>query len=150
MFRAPLPEQGYPDFIKRCIGVPGDHIKIIDGQVYVNGKALNEPYALHRLGAGRPGENFPPSRRSDWRTAAAEWATEIATHIVNGELVVPPGEYFMMGDNRDNSYDSRFWGFVPRENIIGTPVIIYMSINAPEEVWEPGHIGERFETYLTR
>ena len=64
---------------------------------------------------------------------------------MNGELVVPPGEYFMMGDNRDNSNDSRFWGFVPRENIIGTPVIIYMSIDAPEEVWEPGHIGERFE-----
>ena len=62
--------------------------------------------------------------------------------------MVPPGMYFMMGDNRDNSNDSRFWGFVPRENIIGTPVIIYMSIDAGEEVWDPGHIGDRFLTYL--
>jgi signal peptidase I len=77
-----------------------------------------------------------------------QWGAEVASHIVKGELVVPPGEYFMMGDNRDNSYDSRFWGFVPRQNVIGTPLIIYMSIDAPEEVWEPGHIGERFETYL--
>jgi len=77
-----------------------------------------------------------------------QWQAELSTHIVNGELVVPPGMYFMMGDNRDNSNDSRFWGFVPRENIIGTPVVIYMSIDAPEEVWDPGHIGDRFATYL--
>ena len=68
---------------------------------------------------------------------------------MNGELVVPPDEYFMMGDNRDNSNDSRFWGFVPRENIIGTPLMIYMSIDAPEEVWDPGHMGERFATYFS-
>ena len=151
VFRAPLPEEGNPDFIKRCIGVPGDHIKIIAGQVYVNDMPLKEPYALRQLGAvDVPGENFPPA--PDDLTGAdrlrPQWATEIGSHIVNGELVVPQGQYFMMGDNRDNSYDSRFWGFVPRENIIGTPLIIYMSINAPEEVWEPGHIGERFETYL--
>ena len=60
------------------------------------------------------------------------------------------GEYFMMGDNRDNSNDSRFWGFVPRANIIGTPLIIYMSIDAPEEVWGPGFAIERFETYWQR
>ncbi len=88
-----------------------------------------------------------------WTGAAGlrpQWAAEISSHVVNGELVVPPGQYFMMGDNRDNSYDGRFWGFVPRENIIGTPLMIYMSIDAPEEVWEPGHIGERFGTYLRR
>ena len=151
VFRAPLPEEGYPDFIKRCIGVPGDHIKIIAGQVYVNGVALNEPYALRQLGAvDVPGENFPPAANDlDWRgRMRPQWGAEVASHVVNGELVVPPGDYFMMGDNRDNSYDSRFWGFVPRANIIGTPLIIYMSIDAPEEVWEPGHIGERFGTYL--
>ena len=64
-------------------------------------------------------------------------------------LTVPPDDYFMMGDNRENSYDSRYWGFVPRANIIGTPEIIYMSIDAPEEVWEPGHVAERFETYFS-
>jgi len=65
-----------------------------------------------------------------------------------GPVKIPAGEYFMMGDNRNNSYDSRFWGFVPRSNIVGTPLLIYMSIDAPEQVWEPGHIGMRFATYL--
>ncbi len=150
VFKAPLPDQGYPDFIKRVVGVPGDHIKIIGGQVWVNGVRLNEPYALHQpYAAGLPSENYPPSDiyAMDGRLTP-EWTEDLPTHIVNGELVVPAKHYFMMGDNRDNSNDSRFWGFVPRENIIGTPVIIYMSINAPEEVWGPGHISERFETYL--
>jgi len=120
VFRAPLPEQGFPDFIKRCIGLPGDTLEIKQGVVYVNGKALDEPY---RNQPPNPNENRPA-------------------------ITVPPDSYFMMGDNRENSYDSRYWGFVPRANIIGTPVVIYMSIDAPEEVWEPGHIGERFGTYL--
>lgn len=150
VFKAPLPDQGYPDFIKRAIGLPGDRIKIVAGQVYVNGVRLNEPYAVHYPeAASYPSENFPPSDTysMDGRLTI-EWAHDMASHVVNGELVVPPDHYFMMGDNRDNSNDSRFWGFVPRENIIGTPLIIYMSIDAPEDVWGPGHIGERFATYL--
>ena len=118
VFRAPLP--GTPDFIKRTIGLPGDNLEIRQGVVYVNGKALSEPY---RLGPPNPTDNYGP-------------------------VTVPAGEYFMMGDNRNNSYDSRYWGFVPRANIVGTPLIIYMSINARDEVWEPGHIGERFATYV--
>ena len=140
VFRAPLPEQGNPDFIKRCIGVPGDHIKIVQGRVFVNGVALNEPYAVHypeRLAGAA--ENYPPASVDELDAGlTAAWADDFHNHVVNGELVVPAGEYFMMGDNRDNSNDSRFWGFVPRDNIIGTPLIIYMSINAPEEVWGPG------------
>jgi signal peptidase I len=149
VFRAPLPDEGYPDFIKRCIGVPGDHIKIVDGQVFVNGTALVEPYIQHLPGANStPVENFPTESAEMPFMDRPEWAAELAANTVNGELVVPPNQYFMMGDNRDNSNDSRFWGFVPRANIIGTPVIIYMSIDAPEDAWEPGHIGERFGTYL--
>jgi signal peptidase I len=149
VFRAPLPDQGYPDFIKRAIGVPGDHLKIVNGQVFVNDKALDEPYALHNPEANESSvENFPARANEMSFIDRPEWLDELKAHTENGELVVPPGEYFMMGDNRDNSNDSRFWGFVPRQNIIGTPLIIYMSINAPEEVWEPGHIGERFGTYL--
>jgi signal peptidase I len=120
VFRAPLPQEGYPDFIKRVIGVPGDTLEIRAGVVYANGKALSEPY---RMSPPNPAEF-----RGPWH--------------------VPPNSYFVMGDNRENSYDSRYWGFVPRANLIGVPVMIYMSINAPEEVWDPGHIGERFETYL--
>ncbi len=151
VFRAPLPEQGYPDFIKRCIGLPGDRIKIVGGQVIVNDTRLQEPYAMHFPDAlASPSENYPPTNVYDMDgRLRPEWLEELPSHVSNGELVVPKGMYFMMGDNRDNSNDSRFWGFVPRENIIGTPLIIYMSIDAPEDVWEPGHIGERFATYLS-
>jgi len=120
VFRAPLPEMGFPDFIKRTIGLPGDLLEIRRGVVYINGGALAEPY---RADPPNGSDNFGPVK-------------------------VPAGEYFMMGDNRNNSYDSRFWGFVPRANIVGTPLLIYMSIDAPDEVWEPGHIGQRFATYL--
>lgn len=149
VFKAPLADQGFPDFIKRCMGVPGDHLKIVEGVVYVNGVKLNEPYAYHASGfASSAVENFPARLSELPMSDNPDWPQQAAKHIVNGELVVPPGEYFMMGDNRDNSNDSRFWGFVPRANIIGTPLIIYMSIDAPEDVWNPGHVGERFETYL--
>jgi signal peptidase I len=121
VFRAPLPQEGNPDFIKRVIGLPGDTLEIKAGVVYVGGQPLAEPY--------REEPPNPSEFRGPWK--------------------VPAGEYFMMGDNRENSYDSRYWGFVPRENIIGTPVMIYMSIDAPEEVWDPGHVGERFATYLS-
>ena len=151
VFRAPLPQEGDPDFIKRVIGVPGDQIKITNGQVVVNGVALKEPYALRQPGVvGLPMDNFPPA--SDSYAAESQltpsWAAELPQHLQNGKLVVPKGEYFVMGDNRENSFDSRYWGFVPRANIIGVPVMIYMSIRAPEQVWNPGHLGERFETYL--
>jgi signal peptidase I len=120
-FRSPFFEDGgYPDLIKRTIGLPGDTVDIKQGVVYINGQALAEPY--------RPD---PPNPMDNW-----------------GPYKVPAGEYFMLGDNREDSYDSRYWGFVPRQNIIGTPVLIYMSIDAPEEAWDPGHLSERFETYL--
>jgi len=149
VFRAPLPEEGYPDFIKRCIGLPGDRIKIEEGKVYVNDVALDEPYAIHYEDAlSGPVENYPGDI-SGLGGVTTEWEQEYPQRIVNGELVVPPNEYFMMGDNRDNSRDSRFWGFVPRANIIGTPLMIYMSIDAPDEVWGPGFVVERFETYAS-
>jgi signal peptidase I len=149
VFRAPLPDQGFPDLIKRCIGVPGDRIKIVKGQVYVNGAPIDDPHAIHTPGAASlPWENFPARGSELFFADVPDWGAEMNKNVVNGELVVPPGHYFMMGDNRDNSNDSRFWGFVPRENIIGTPVMIYMSIDAPGEVWEPGHIGERFTAYF--
>lgn len=149
VFRGPLPDQNYPDLIKRCIGVPGDRIKIVAGTVYVNGAPLNEPYALHSPGAeGLPWENFPARSSEMFFSDVPEWQAELKKYVVNGELVVPPGKYFAMGDNRDDSNDSRFWGFIPRENIIGEPAFVYMSIESPGEVWEPGHMTDRAETYL--
>ncbi len=147
VFHSVLPDS--PDLIKRCIGIPGDHIKMIGEKVYINGKLLNEPYALYTPSIGAPFPQFPPREdiAQDTRLTP-EWAAQLPEHVVNGELVVPKGDYFMMGDNRDNSYDSRYWGFVPRKKIIGAPLFIYMSIKAPGQVWDPGNFGERFETYL--
>jgi signal peptidase I len=147
VFRSVIPDS--PDLIKRCIGVPGDHIKMVGEKVYVDGESLNEPYALYTPSVRPPFAQFPPAGDALQDTRfTPEWAAQLPHDEVNGELVVPKGEYFMMGDNRDNSYDSRYWGFVPRRDIIGVPLFIYMSIRAPEEVWDPGHLGDRFETYL--
>ena len=63
-------------------------------------------------------------------------------------MVVPPRSYFVLSDNRNDSYDSRDWGFVPESNIVGTPVIIYMSLQAPEDAWQPGQVRERFLAYV--
>jgi signal peptidase I len=118
-------------FVKRVVGVPGDRIKIVNKQVYLNGKPLHEPYKFHKtdyIDSYR--DNFP----GEPNTRLSESGNEmLAKHVVNGEVVVPPGAYFAMGDNRDSSLDSRYWGFVPRENIIGKPVIIYWSYDAPTE-----------------
>jgi len=141
-------EPNSPDLIKRVIGIPGDRIKMIGETVYVNGQLLNEPYTLVSS-PNPPFRQFPPAENPslDGRLTS-EWAAQLPKDVVNGELIVPKGEYFMMGDNRDDSYDSRYWGFVPRANIIGTPAFIYMSINAPEQVWDPAHLSERVEAYL--
>jgi signal peptidase I len=148
IFRAPLP--GSPDFVKRVIGEPGDKIAIKNGMVYVNDQPLNEPYVVREATIGNSvADNYPPTPSELWRFGLLpDWAGQIGNYVHDGELVVPQGRYFVMGDNRDNSYDSRFWGFVPRSSIVGTPLFVYMSIDAPEEVWEPGHIGERFTAYL--
>jgi signal peptidase I len=120
-------------FVKRAIGVPGDHIKIIDQQVYRNGVKLNEPYVYHK--SPYPDsyrDNFPGSEPNV--TMLYEPARDmLQNHVVNGEVVVPEGHYFAMGDNRDNSSDSRYWGFVPRENIMGKPWFIYWSYDATTE-----------------
>jgi len=108
-----------PDYVKRVIGLPGDTIDIHDGAVWVNGQKLAEKYTT---GASEPYELRTPYK-------------------------VPADCYFVMGDNRGNSYDSRFWGCVPRNDIIGTPVLIYMSLNVSPEAWEPGQIRERFFAY---
>ena len=112
-------------FVKRVIGIPGDRIRIENRQVIRNGERLNEPYKVHKgdyVDSYR--DNFP----SQPYLPISEGATEmLEKHVTNGEIVVPQNSYFAMGDNRDNSLDSRYWGFVPRANIIGKPLIIYWS-----------------------
>jgi signal peptidase I len=118
-------------FVKRVMGVPGDHLHLVNKQLYLNGHALSEPYVVHKLDyIDSYRDNFP----SDPNTPLFAPAQSMLEHNVQaGDVVVPPGHYFAMGDNRDQSLDSRYWGFVPRENIIGKPLIIYWSYEASTE-----------------
>lgn len=121
-------------FVKRVIGVPGDRLKMVNRVVYRNGVQLNEPYVYHKLAYDASRDNFPgePTLFADGLQAQLQ-RDMLDNHVVNGEIVVPPNKYFAMGDNRDNSLDSRYWGFVPRENIIGKPLLIYWSYQASSE-----------------
>jgi signal peptidase I len=117
-------------YVKRAIGVPGDRIRVENKQVYRNGHKLDEPYVYHKTDyVDSYRDNFPGEPNAPISNAARE----MLTSAVNGEVVVPPDCYFAMGDNRDSSFDSRYWGFVPGANIIGKPLIIYWSYDAPTE-----------------
>ncbi|HEY6938384.1 MAG TPA: signal peptidase I [Terriglobales bacterium] len=114
--------------VKRVMGVPGDRIHLRDGIVYRNGQALTEQGYVLRNGSYNPyRDNFPAISASDANSVTPEWRLTMSSHIQGEDLVVPPDRYFVMGDNRDVSYDSRYWGFVPRENVIGRPLFIYWS-----------------------
>lgn len=119
-------------FVKRAIGVSGDRIRLVDKKLILNGRAVEEPYVYHKTEyTDSYRDNFP----SEPNVHVAESAIDMLTNHVNNahEVVVPPGKIFAMGDNRDSSLDSRYWGFVPRENIIGKPLIIYWSYDAPTD-----------------
>ena len=147
VFIKPVPDDvdGKPQYlflVKRLIGLPGDHIHLQDGVVYINGVAQAQPKEGME-GPAMVGEKvfldeFPtiPPAQDPSGGVTEEWAVDSASHIANGDLIVPPGKYFMMGDNRHNSLDSRNWGFVPRENIVGRPLFNYWSFNTSEEQYE--------------
>lgn len=118
-------------FVKRVVAVPGDRIRLVNKDVYLNGRLLQEPYKLHKTPyVDSYRDNFP----SDPNTRVDDRALEMLDkNVMDGEVVVPPDCYFAMGDNRDSSLDSRYWGFVPRANIVGKPLIIYWSYDAPTE-----------------
>jgi signal peptidase I len=121
------------NYVKRCMGLPGDHIKVVDKDVYLNGHKLVEPYIQHIFPHIEPyRDNLPAEPYGPVYDRARKM---LAENVVNGEVVVPADSYFAMGDNRDNSLDSRYWGFVPRENIIGKPLVIFWSYDAPTEDW---------------
>ena len=137
VFRYPLDIR--QNYVKRVIGIPGDRIRIVDKVVYLNGQALHEPYKLLITQQSSVYlNNFP---RIPDIVIERQGLEMLRDHVVNGELIVPEGHYFAMGDNRDNSADSRFWGLVPRANIIGKPAMIWWSYDAPTEHLVDGNIN---------
>jgi len=152
VFRSPIELE--KTLVKRAIGVPGDRVRLENKRLVLNGVPMDEPYANHIPGSyAAYRDNFPSAAQTEsLRSRATEMLDQ---HVVNGELVVPPGSVFAMGDNRENSDDSRFWGLVPRENIIGTPFLIYWSFDAPtEDLSDPGigiaHIVDITTHFLTK
>ena len=120
-----------PYLVKRVVGIPGDRIRIEDGRVTVNGVTLDEPYAAFEPAAPNPfRDNFPAKVYTD-PNIDLTWWRQLQGLTRDGELIVPPGQFFMLGDNRNHSKDSRFWGFVPREAIVARPLVIYFSLRRP-------------------
>lgn len=136
--------------VKRLIGMPGDRLKIEHGVVFRNGVRLNEPYVYHKYGLNPMLDNFPAFCCLPVKEDLAQQAQRemLERNVIAGEIVVPPNRYFAMGDNRDNSSDSRFWGFVPRENIIGKPFLIYWSYRASTEALTGESIGSTLTHFV--
>ena len=121
-----FPEEPERDFIKRVIGLPGETLELRNQTVFVNGQALDEPYA-HYL--------FPPAGEGQ--------ADSFDVRRKYGPVTVPAGHYFMMGDNRDDSQDGRFWGFLPQSYVKGRALFIYWSFDTPED-GSPGGFAPRW------
>jgi signal peptidase I len=150
VFLKPNPETPDLILVKRAIGIPGDRIHLRHGVVYLNGVAQNEAYA------GMPTENgnfedayqpyrddFPAITPGPDAQLTNLWREDLPTHIQGDDIVVPPGKVFAMGDNRTESLDSRFWGFVPMENIMGRPMFVYWSFQTPADQEDKTSLGDR-------
>ena len=138
------PEDLSKHYVKRAIGIPGDRIRISDQNLYLNGSLLKEPYIFHKAADRRNlpiRDSFPLLKDEINRFADYQQNKDIfdsyfyfKEYTQGAEIVVPPNCYFAMGDNRDNSADSRYWGFVPRKNIVGRALVIYWSyVTDPNE-----------------
>lgn len=143
---------GNPDLflVKRAIGIPGDRIHLRNGVVYLNGVAQAEPQAARPVDDGNPmhaynpyRDDFPAIPPGPNEDVTASWAVDLPAHIQGDDLLVPPGKVFALGDNRTESLDGRFWGFVPRENIVGRPMFVYWSFQTPADQIDKQSIGER-------
>jgi signal peptidase I len=152
VFLKPAPEADgeYLFLVKRVVGIPGDRIHLRSGVLYLNGVAQTEPYAAMPVDDGDPDHTYQPYRddfpsipTTMGNDVTASWALELPTHIQGDDLVVPPGKVFAMGDNRLDSLDGRYWGFVPRENIVGRPLFVYWSFETPEDQMDKTGLADR-------
>jgi len=134
--------------VKRVVGIPGDHIHLRRGVVYRNGERLEESSYVKHIGE----RSYEPER-DDFPAIVPEigtpqWQENMHKFVQGEDLVVPTDHYFAMGDNRDNSYDSRYWGFVPRENLIGQPIGIYWSFQSDGRDYEQTDLGARLKSIV--
>ncbi|HLW51677.1 MAG TPA: signal peptidase I [Candidatus Angelobacter sp.] len=151
VFIHPDPAEGGIYVVKRVIGIPGDRIHLHNGVVYRNGVALNEPYVIHQPGASDLyRDEFPKYPVPTQMTGVpSTWPIILHDRIRGDDVVVPDDDYFGMGDNRDNSLDSRYWGFIPRENIVGRPLLIYWSFDGDySSTAMSDRVGSFFQTVL--
>jgi signal peptidase I len=156
VFLKPNPETPDLILVKRLIGVPGDRIHLVHGVVYLNGVIQNESYAAMPKHSSDPDDEYSAAR-DDFPTRGTPagsfevWSQELPSHLQDGDLVVPPGNYFAMGDNREHSADGRFWGFVPRENILGRPLFNYWSFETTANQMDAQQegLGARIGSFFT-
>ena len=150
VFYKPNPESPDLILVKRTIGIAGDRIHLRHGVVYLNGVAQNEPYAIQPSDDGSLQSGYQPYR-DDFPSVTPGpdeqvtevWREELPEHIQGDDLVVPPGYVFAMGDNRTESLDGRYWGFVPQQNILGRPLFVYWSFKTPADQENKTSIGDR-------
>jgi signal peptidase I len=143
------PYEDHPYYVKRVIAIPGDRIRIADQRVYLNGSPLKEPYAVYNPSTADPYMfDFPP--KDTYLISGEitpEWARALQQNTHNGDLLVPPNEFFVLGDNRNNSSDSRYWGFVPRDAIVGKPMFVYWSLKSARDQAEPISFSQKLASF---
>lgn len=133
--------------VKRVIGIPGDHLRLRNGRVLLNGHLLSEPYAFYS--PSRPNgfrDDFPSLLEADPNVDLAWWI-QLRNSVLNGEVTVPPNEYFVMGDNRNDSEDSRYWGYVPRSAIVGRPLLVYFTLPMAEDFRSNSALSRLVDTF---
>jgi signal peptidase I len=141
------PVDGSLDLVKRVVGLPGDRLRLRGGRVLLNGRLLDEPYAHYFQSVPNAfRDDFPSMLEAD-PNADLGWWIELREDVRGGEITVPEGEYFVLGDNRNDSEDSRYWGFVPSAAIIGRPLLVYFTRPLAEEM-DGMTFGERLRHTL--
>lgn len=141
-FRSPVEPGTF--LVKRIVGVPGDHIRLIHRVLVRNGQPVAEPYVIHQFPYDAGRDEYPDAELFGQTEA---WKHQQWKYFHHGEIVVPPGHYFVMGDNRDDSFDSRYWGFVPANAIIGRPVLVYWSIRGDGQIAHSESLTERLRSF---
>ncbi len=146
VFRYPVNPRQH--FVKRVVAIPGDRVRLVDKHVYVNGIRQNDAYATFKSAWHDSFRDEFPDGGLYGDRSSARWFVQARKLTEDGELIVPEDSYFVLGDNRDDSYDSRYWGFVPRENVVGRPLMIYWSMDRAATVMAAGLRSDKLSSLM--